>query len=434
MNYAIFRSKPIKSTNALAGIGAHDNREKEKYKSNPDIDLTRSHENIELVSCDKKYVEKFYEITAPYKEEWDERMKTERPERKRTFTKMVNDGKNVVADELILTASHNFFNDMSREDITKWGNKCMDFVYKDIGYNNNQIISAIIHMDETTPHLHVVAVPLIKRFDKRSNKERYTLSKKTYIHDKMHLSELQDKYHKRMVDNGYDLLRGESKFGREYIPVNDLKKVTRWLNKDLNTRHEKLDNAVLQLEDNMKSNKELFLAKEYVKIKKETFESIKDVINETKNVMEVQPKLESAFKKVDGFTSSYKSLQMTTKKLNKEVESLKDDNEKLQKENNSLKDIISNLLQKIKELFRKILLHGNDYSKDETESNVIDLYLDDSFDQKDVYQISRGTSKEDNLFEIADIPDYYKEYNKNQKDNYYTYEQEDKNKDDDFEL
>ena len=128
MNYAIFRSKPIKSTNALAGIGAHDNREKEKYKSTPDIDLTRSHENIELVSCDKKYVEKFYEITAPYKEEWDERMKTERPERKRTFTKMVNDGKNVVADELILTASHNFFNDMSREDITKWGNKCMDFV------------------------------------------------------------------------------------------------------------------------------------------------------------------------------------------------------------------------------------------------------------------------------------------------------------------
>lgn len=434
MNYAIFRSKPIKSTNALAGIGAHDNREKEKYKSNPDIDLTRSHENIELVPCDKKYVEKFYEITAPYKEEWDERMKTERPERKRTFTKMVNDGKNVVADELILTASHNFFNDMSREDITKWGNKCMDFVYKDIGYNKNQIISAIIHMDETTPHLHVVAVPLIKRFDKRSNKERFTISKKTYIHDKMHLSELQDKYHKRMVDNGYDLLRGESKFGREYIPVNELKKVTRWLNKDLNTRHEKLDNAILKLEDNMKSNKELLIDKEHVKIKKETFESIKEVINETKNVMEVQPKLESAFKKVDGFTSSYKSLQMTTKKLNKEVESLKDDNKQLQEENKSLKNIISNLMQRIKIFFRKILLHGNDYSKDETESNVIDLYLDDSFDQKDIYQISRGTSKEDNLFDIAEIPDYYKEYNKSQKDNYYSYAREDRNKDDNFEL
>ena len=147
--------------------------------------------------------------------------------------------------------------------------------------------------------------------------------------------------------------------------------------------------------------------------------------------MEVQPKFESAFKKVDGFTSSYKSLQMTTKKLNKEVESLKEDNKQLQEENKSLKDIISTLLQRIKDFFRKILLHGNDYSKDETESHVIDLYLDDSFDQKDVYQISRGTSKEDNLYEIADIPDYYKEYNKNQKE---IYNQEDKNKDDDLEL
>lgn len=449
MNYAIFRSKPIKSTNALAGIGAHDNREKEKYKSNPDIDLTRSHENIELVPCDKKYVERFYEITAPYKEEWDERMKTERPERKRTFTKMVNDGKNVVADELILTASHNFFNDMSREDITKWGNKCMDFVYKDIGYNKNQIISAIIHMDETTPHLHVVAVPLITRFDKRSNKERYTLSKKAYIHDKKHLSELQDKYHKRMVDNGYDLLRGESKFGREYIPVNELKKVTRWLNKDLNTRHEKLDNAILKLEDNMKSNKELLIDKEHVKIRKETFESIKDVINETKSVIEVQPKLDSAFKKVDGFTSSYKSLQMTKTKLNKEIESLKDDNKKLEEENKSLKNIISNLLQRIKTFFRDILFYGNQHSKDETESQIIDLYLDDSFDQKDVYQVSRGTEKENDLFAITGIPDYYKEYNKHKKEENKAmskinremdeaaeefYSNSEKSKDDDFEL
>ena len=161
-NYAILRSKPIKSANSLVGIGAHDRREKEEYKSNPDIDTSRSHENIEVVLCDKKYVEKFYEIVEPYKKEWDERMKAERLERKRSFSKMVNEGKNVVADELILTASHHFFNDMNREEITKWGEKCMDFVYKDMGYSKKQVISAIIHMDETTPHLHVVLVPLIK--------------------------------------------------------------------------------------------------------------------------------------------------------------------------------------------------------------------------------------------------------------------------------
>ena len=411
-NYAILRSKPIKSTNALASIGAHDRREKEEYKSNPDIDTSRSHENIELVPCNKKYVEKFYEIVEPYKKEWDERMKTERPERKRAFSKMVNEGKNVVADELILTASHNFFNDMNREEITKWGEKCMDFVYKDMGYSKKQVISAIIHMDETTPHLHVVVVPLIKRFDKRQNKERYTISKKAYIHDKMHLSKLQDQYHARMVNNGYDLLRGESKYGREYIPVNELKRITKWLNKDLNIKHEKLDDSISKLEENMKSNKELLIDKEHVKIKKETFENMKKVIEGTKEVLKVQPELESALNKVNSFTSSYRNIQMQSNKYQKEVDKLKEENNKLKEENKSLKDYISNIFQKVKKFFRQLLLHGNDKTKDEVESEVIDYYLDDQFNQKDIYQISRGTTKENNLFAIASIPNYMKEYKK----------------------
>lgn len=409
MNYAIFRSKPIMTTNALAGIGAHDKREKEKYLSNPDIDTTRSHENIELVPCDKTYVERFYEITKPYKDEWDLRMKTERPDRKRTFTKMVNDGKNVVADELILTASHNFFNDMNREQITKWGNHCMDFVYNDLGYNKNQIISSIIHIDETTPHLHVVVVPLIKRFDKRSKEERYTISKKNYIHDKMHLSELQDKYHKRMTENGYDLLRGESKFGREYIPVNELKRMTRMLNKDLNIKHNRLDNSILKLEENMKSNKDIFLDKDHVKIKKETFENIKSVLDETKEVLKVQPKLESAFKKVDSFNRSYNSLQQETEKYKKEIDILEKENQALKQENHSLLYRLECLFDMFKKFLRKLLQRGNDYTKDETADVVKDCYDNEEFEMKDVVAISRGTTKQDELFDYVGAPDYYKE-------------------------
>ena len=161
----------------------------------------------------------------------------------------------------------------------------------------------------------------------------------------------------------------------------------------------------------MKSNKELLIDKEHVKIKKETFDNIKEVINETKNVMEVQPKLESALKQVDSFTTSYKSLQMTTNKLTKEVENLKEDNERLREENKSLKQVISDLLHKIKEFFRDVLFHGNNHSKNEVESQVIDMYFDDDFNKNDVYQVSRGTSKEDNLFAIAGIPNSYKEFN-----------------------
>ena len=46
------------------------------------------------------------------------------------------------------------------------------------------------------------------------------------------------------------------------------------------------------------------------------------------------------------------------------------------------------------------------------------------FDDKDVYDISRGTSKEDELFEYANIPYYYKEYDENR------YNQKEKDKDD----
>ena len=64
-------------------------------------------------------------------------------------------------------------------------------------------------MDEKTPHIHCVVVPLIRKFDKRTNTEKYTISKKEYIKSNAHLSELQDKYYQRLiVDNGFNLERG----------------------------------------------------------------------------------------------------------------------------------------------------------------------------------------------------------------------------------
>ena len=39
LNYAIFTSKPIYTLKDLAQIGSHNKREKQAYKSNPDIKL-----------------------------------------------------------------------------------------------------------------------------------------------------------------------------------------------------------------------------------------------------------------------------------------------------------------------------------------------------------------------------------------------------------
>lgn len=86
MNYAIFRSEPIMTLSDLGQIGTHNQRKKEAYKSNPDIKIELSSNNIDLVALTEKYVKGFYNLTKDYKKEHDERMKTERAERKKTFT------------------------------------------------------------------------------------------------------------------------------------------------------------------------------------------------------------------------------------------------------------------------------------------------------------------------------------------------------------
>ena len=142
MNYAIFRSEPIYTLNDLAQIGSHNKREKKAYKSNPDIDLSKTKDNVELVPLNMKYVKGFYEITKEYKKEHEERMKNEREDRRRTFRQMVDKSKSVVADEMIFTASHNFFNDMPKEKILEWSEYCMAFVKDYLGYEDDQYFKA----------------------------------------------------------------------------------------------------------------------------------------------------------------------------------------------------------------------------------------------------------------------------------------------------
>ena len=188
LNYAIFRSEPIMTLTDLAQIGAHNKREKKAYNSNPDIKKELSNNNIELVPLTDKYVKGFYNLTQQYRKEHDERMKTERADRKKTFNQMLNSSKNCVADELVMTASHNFFKDMSREQIKEWADTCMEFVYNDLGYKKEQILHATVHLDEETPHIHCVVVPLVKKYDKRTNTERYTISKNN-------ISKIKSNYH-----------------------------------------------------------------------------------------------------------------------------------------------------------------------------------------------------------------------------------------------
>ena len=409
MNYAIFRIEPIMTTNDLAQIGSHNQREKNAYKSNPDIRIEDSYKNIQLVTLNYKYVKRFHELTKEYEKQHNEKMKTERKERQRTYTQMVNHSRNCVADELLFTASPKFFDNMNEEDIRKWADTCMNFVYNDLGYTKEQILHATIHLDEKSPHIHCVVVPLVKKLDKRTNTERWTISKKQYIRDKIHLSQLQDKYHERLVDAGFDLERGIKGSSREHLKTKELKKTTHYYENKTQIINKNLDEAINDLNEKMKTTKNTIFDKEYVKVKKETFDSMNKVIKETKKVVEFQPKIEQLFIEVNTFTKSHQTLEKENSNLKREVKSLVTRNQNLTAENNKLKNYIDVILEAIKKFFRKILQFGNDYAKNETTNEIKEYYDNKDFDMEDVIKISRGTTKEDELFDYVNAPNYYKE-------------------------
>ena len=430
LNYAIFRSEPIMTTSDLSQIGSHNKREKKAYNSNPDIDISRSKDNIELVPLAEKYLKGFDNLTKEYKKEHEERMKKERASRQKKYHEMLNHSRNCVADELMFTASPEFFKNMTRDDIKEWADTCMEFVYNDLGYKKEQVLHATVHLDEKTPHIHCVVVPLVKKLDNRTNTERYTISKKQYIRDKIHLSQLQDMYHKRLTDKGYDLERGIKGSDNKHIKIKEYKRVTRKLNQELNVKNDRLDRAMNDFDEKMKTTKESFLVgKDYVKVKKDTFDSMNNVIKESKKVMEMQPKLQTIFNEVDSYANSYKSLEKQNQKYEKEIKSLKGKNNSLERENKSLLFRLNYIFEVLKKFLRKLLQRGNEDTKEEAVEIVKDCYDNNEFEMIDVAGISRGTTKQDELFDYVDAPDYLKEKVRDYDD--YEYEEKDK---DDFEM
>lgn len=415
LNYGIFRSQPIMTINDLAQIGSHNKREKKAYNSNPDIKLELTKNNIELVPLKEKYVKGFKMLVKDYEKEHNERMKTEREDRKRTFTEMLNKSKSVVADELMFTATHKFFNNMSKKEIMRWADTCMDFVYNDLGYKKEQVLHATIHLDEATPHIHCVVVPLVKKLDKRTNTERFTISKKQYIKDNIHLSELQDVYNLRLRESGFELERGIKNSDRKHIKIKEFKKTTRYYENKVETINKSLDNAMNEFEEKIKTTKSTIIDKDYVRVRKDTFDSMKNVIKETKKAVEFQPKINELFNEIDNYTKSHQTLEKEKKNLEREVKALTTRNQNLTKENNNLKYYLNNILEVIKHFFRELLQIGNEPTKKATTTEIKDYYDNNDFNSDDVYEIAKETTKEDELFDYANVPSYLKSDDKSKE-------------------
>ena len=112
--------------------------------------------------------------------------------------------------DTLITASPEFFKGKSPKEIQAFFQRAADFLIGRVGREN--IVSAVVHMDEKTPHLHLTFVPLTK--DNR-------LCAKEIIGNRANLTKWQDDFHAYMVEKYPDLERGESasKTGRKHIPT-----------------------------------------------------------------------------------------------------------------------------------------------------------------------------------------------------------------------
>ena len=195
--FAILRFAKYKGPE-IGRIEAHNERTKEEYASNPDIDTSRSHLNFHLVKPERKYrAESERQIAA-------------------AGCRTRSDSVRVV--EALITASPEFFKGKKRADIKEFFNEALEFIRQN--QSPETIISAVVHMDEKTPHMHLSFVPLTA--DGR-------LSAKEIVGNKKKLTQWQDKFWEHMVLKYPDLERGESasQTRRDHIPPRVFKEMTR---------------------------------------------------------------------------------------------------------------------------------------------------------------------------------------------------------------
>ena len=185
--YAILRFAKYKGPE-IGHIESHNERTKEKYASNPDVDTSRSHLNFHLVFPERKY-----------------RAEAEKQIAEAGCRTRSN---SVRVVEVLVTASPEFFKGKKKAEIKAYFQEALDFIQQH--QNPRTIISAVVHMDEKTPHMHLCFVPLTE--DKR-------LSAKEIVGNKKKLTWWQDEFWKHMVGKYPDLERGESasETGRTHI-------------------------------------------------------------------------------------------------------------------------------------------------------------------------------------------------------------------------
>ncbi len=211
MSYAIVRNEKLTRAE-INGKGTHNDR-KAKNHSNKNIDPTRTHLNY--------YIKK-NEFT--YTKEFDKYIKENN-------LKGHLRSNSIIMCQMIFTSDQSFFDKIGEKETKRYFDECYKFIcnYKNLGEKN--IISAVVHLDEGAPHMHLMFVPVVHTKDKEGNKID-KICARDFWKGRDSYRKLQDAYFNHVKSKGFDLERGMfiEDTGRKHYTIEEYKKITNYDN------------------------------------------------------------------------------------------------------------------------------------------------------------------------------------------------------------
>lgn len=307
MSFAIIRNEKY-TRNELKGIYRHNERKNIHY-SNKEIDKSKIKQNYHLKEPKYSYELEFDRI------------------RQKCDLKGQIHHNSIVACEYLITSNNEFFKNIGKEETERFFKCCYEFVceYKNLG--SKYIISAVVHLDETTPHLHITYIPVIHTLDKNKKSIDKVLSSQ-FWKGKDSYKQLQDNFYNYITEKGFDLERGKSN-NVEHISTDKLKQITEY------------DNIKYEL------NK--------CELKEKNTNDISILREENKKLIKYCNTLRGYYVKSMKAIDKVTELQEENRELEEENEKLKNENIKLHKYINTIFEYVSILFNFSKDRLKKLI-------------------------------------------------------------------------------
>ena len=345
MSYAIIRNTKYKREN-LKGIYRHNERRNKNY-SNANIDKEKSYLNYSIKSPQYSYEKEFDRI----KEKYDLKGQI----------KVVSN----IACEYIITSDKEFFETIGEEETKRYFETAYNFVaeYKNLG--EQYIMSAKVHMDEETPHMHLIFLPVVHTKDKEGN-DIDKLACSEFWKAKDSYRQLQNAFYDYMISNNFELERGipKEETGREHMDLKKYKEITNFEKTKETLKNIKLELPNVPNIDDININR--LSKKRDEKILEEIIKPKDDLINELyKNNLSMHQELLRQAKmveKAEKYQKEREKIMADNKELNKKVDNIKEEYKQkefnlewrykskiksLEKENNHLHRVIDKFKETI---------------------------------------------------------------------------------------